>query len=68
MGEVVDINSKAVMYSVEGPSGTVYSISLESISKLADGRFVLIRGGKNELPDIDLIRGILKDWLVVNGY
>lgn len=63
MSNVVGIEEQMPLGVIVGPSNQTHVISIEAIKRMADGRNKLINEGQEE-SDIDLIQGIIDDWLM----
>jgi len=67
MGDVIDIEENTPHACVVGPLNEPHIIPVEAIRRMASGENQLIQCGQED-EDEDLIRGLLRDWLILNGY
>ena len=58
MANIENIEKNTPHACISGPSGNVHVISVRAIDNIVDGKLCL------HDVDEDLIRGIIKDWLV----
>lgn len=66
MGEVVDIEEAMPHLCIVGESGKPHIVPVKCVLDMASGKLSLINKGQ-ELVDEDLIRGIIKEFLSLNG-
>ena len=65
MSDVVDIEEAMPHACIIGPLNEPHIIPVEAIRRMATGKNKLINEGQ-EREDIDLIQGILADWLILS--
>ena len=66
MGDVIDIEESMPHFCITGPLNEPHVIPVEALIRMANGKNKLINEGQ-EREDIDLIRGIIFDWLATKG-
>ena len=64
---VTDIDDQRPHAMIVGPSGDPHVIPIEAIRRMSNGKNKLITRGQEDV-DIDLIQGLIADWLILNGY
>lgn len=67
MSNVTDIADQRPHAMIVGPNGNPHVVPIECLKRMADGRNKLINEDQ-KADDINLIRGLIAEWLVLNGY
>ncbi|MBL4664300.1 MAG: hypothetical protein JKY22_12285 [Flavobacteriaceae bacterium] len=66
MSSVVEIEEAMPHFMIIGHTGITHIIPVGAVKKMANGKNKLINKGQEDV-DIDLIQGIIREWLEMKG-
>jgi len=67
MSKVIDIESNMPHACIIGPLNEPHVIPIQALKRMAKGSINIINKGQ-EREDEDMIRGLICDWLILNGH